>query len=103
MNKIIVRPAIIAALLLLIPLALQLTIGTGIDGQGWNWKPGDFVFAFAAFFATGVAYQLLAVRFTEKKHRIMIGIIVFLGLLFVWGNAVNDFDLLESLVLRIIG
>ena len=24
-------------------LVLQLIIGTGVDGQGFNWKPSDFL------------------------------------------------------------
>jgi hypothetical protein len=103
MKKSIIRTAIATSLLLLIPLTLQLTIGTGIDGQGWNWKPGDFVFAGTLIFVTGMSYAFLASRTSNKTHRIMIGIAALLGFLFVWANAVNDFDVLESVVSNLIG
>jgi hypothetical protein len=102
MKKSIKRTVIRVGFLLLILLGIQLAIGSGVDGQGWNWKLGDFVFAGVVFFCFGLAYEFLASRTENKKHRIVIGIVVLLGLMFLWANAVNDFDLLESLVLSLI-
>jgi hypothetical protein len=102
MKKSIIRIFGVTGILLLILLAIQLTIGTGVDGQGWNWKPNDFAFAGAIFLFFGSAYEFLASWAHNKKQRIIIGIIVFLGLMFVWGNAVNDFDILERVVTKLL-
>lgn len=99
--KNIAHVAIVTGLLLLIPLALQLTIGTGVDGQGFNWKLGDFVFVGVLLFVFGLVYKFLATKTDNKKYRVAIGISVLLGILFVWVNVVNDFDILERLILSL--
>jgi len=63
MTKSIMRAAIGTGLILLIPLTLQLIIGTGVDGQGWNWKPGDFLVIGMLLFVCGLAIE------TAKKPK----------------------------------
>jgi hypothetical protein len=75
-----------AALILLIPLGLTL-LGDGVDGQGWNWKLGDFMFAFVLLFGTGLAYELMARKSDNAAYRFAVGIAVVSALLLVWVNA----------------
>lgn len=91
MNKFL-KIGLIALGLLIIPLVLQLTIGTGIDGQGWNWKPGDFVFAWVVWFGAGAAYEIFARRTTNPNRRLVIGIVVFLVLALIWVGAATGFE-----------
>ncbi|MEX0931158.1 MAG: hypothetical protein WDZ88_00240 [Candidatus Paceibacterota bacterium] len=81
-RKSIVRISLITGLLLLIPLILQLTIGTGVDGQGFNWKLGDFLIIGALIFITGLALE--ATRKLKPKHRIIAIIVVILLFLLTW-------------------
>ena len=75
-----------AALLLLIPFVLTL-LGDGVDGQGWHWKLGDFIFAFVLLFGTGLAYELMARKSDHSAYRCAVGIAVVSALLLVWVNA----------------
>lgn len=51
-NNPLLRVLLITLIILLVPLILQLTVGTGVDGQGFNWKIGDFVLMGALIFIT---------------------------------------------------
>jgi hypothetical protein len=75
-----------AALPLLIPFVLTL-LGDGVDGHGWHWTPGDFLFAFVLLFGTGLAYELLASKSANAVYRLAVGIAVVSALLLVWVNA----------------
>ena len=86
MQKNIMRIAVGTGLLLLIPLVLTL-LGDGVDGQGWNWKLDDFIFAFVLLFGAGLTYELVARRSDNLTYRIAVGIAVVSGLLLVWVNA----------------
>lgn len=88
----LLKVALWSGVLLLIPLVIQLTVGTGIDGQGWNWKPGDFVFAWVVWFAAGASYQLLASRTNNPDRKIMYGVIVFVMLAIFWVGAATGFE-----------
>ncbi len=101
MKKSLIRVSLGTGLLLLIPLTLQLTIGTGVDGQGWNWKLNDFVAVGIALFFFGLAYEFLASLTDNRRHRVAIGIAVLLALAFLWANVVNDFDVLETWLLKL--
>lgn len=86
MQKNIMRIAVGTGLLLLIPLVLTL-LGDGVDGQGWNWKLDDFIFAFVLLFGAGLTYELVARRSDNSTYRVAVGIAVVSGLLLVWVNA----------------
>lgn len=89
------RVGLITLGILVVPLVLQLTIGTGIDGQGWNWKFFDFVFAGVLVFIAGLAIDW-AVRNTSKYRILAIAIIILL-FLWVWAEfAVGVFTNLGS-------
>ena len=88
----IIKVALWSLALLIVPLTLQLTIGTGIDGQGFNWKPGDFVFAWTAWFLAGSAYHVLTFKVKDEVQSIKIGVAVALVLAFIWVGAATGFE-----------
>lgn len=84
-NRIFVWLALACSLLLLIPLLLQFTIGTGVDGQGFNWRLGDFVLMWGLIFGVGAVAILLARR-VARQHWWLLGIGSGLMLLYVWAE-----------------
>lgn len=84
-NRIFAGLALATGLLLLLPLALQLTIGTGVDGQGFNWRPSDFAVAGALIFFTGSVFVLVA-RKLARKYWLVLGIGVALAFLYAWAE-----------------
>lgn len=83
-NKSIFRAAIGTGLVLLIPLALQLTIGTGVDGQGWNWKLDDFLVIGALLFITGLAIDFAVRKLINPVYRVVAVSVIVAVLLLVW-------------------
>lgn len=77
--------ALACGLLLLIPLLLQFTIGTGVDGQGFNWRLGDFIVMWVLLFAVGAGTIVLATR-VARQHWWLIGIASVLILFYVWAE-----------------
>lgn len=85
---------LVTGLILLVPLALQLTIGTGVDGQGFNWKLGDFVIMGALLFSTGLAIDFAARKITNPVYRVFAVIAIVLALLLIWADlAVGIFNI----------
>ena len=97
--KNIIRVAVITGLILLIPLTLQLTIGTGVDGQGWNWKLGDFVIIGALLFITSLAIDFAARKITNPAHRSFAIIAIVAIFLLIWVGMIHNIGerLLEKL------
>ena len=62
-------------------------VGDGVEGHGWHWTPGDFLFAFVLLFGTGLAYELMASTSDNAAYRWAVGIAVVAALLLVWVNA----------------
>ena len=86
--------ALVTGLILLIPLALQLTVGTGVDGQGFNWKLGDFVVMGALLFATGLGIDLVTRRVTSPVYRVIAVAAIVLAFLLFWAElAVGIFNI----------
>lgn len=83
MTKSITRVVIGTGLILLIPLALQLTIGTGVDGQGFNWKLGDFVVIGVLLFVAGLAIEAV-MKIKKPVHRVIAVASIVLLLLVIW-------------------
>lgn len=80
--------------LLLIPLVLQLTIGTGIDGKGFNWQLGDFVVFGLLLLGTGLLVELVMRKVKSTLKRILICGVVFLVFLLIWADlAVGIFNI----------
>jgi hypothetical protein len=80
--KNVLRVALITFCILLIPLVLQLTIGTGVDGQGWNWKPGDFVVIGVMIFIAGLLIDLALRR--AGRYRVAAIVVIVLAFLWLW-------------------
>jgi hypothetical protein len=76
----IIRPVLVAACLLLVPLvAMQLT-------DQVNWSVADFVVAGALLAGTGVLYELAARKPGNLAYRAAIGLALAAALLLVWVN-----------------
>jgi hypothetical protein len=87
MQKRILRLAVGTALFLLIPLALTIRDGN-VKGVGWNWSPGDFVFAFVMIFGTGLAYQLVSRKAGSNiLYKVAMGLGLAGAFLLIWVNA----------------
>lgn len=82
-KKIIVRPAIGAGLIVLIPLALTL-----LGKWGWH-DPRGYVLCFVLLFATGLTYELVARKMANKAYRFAVGLAVVAGFVFTWMNMVR--------------
>jgi hypothetical protein len=86
-NKIFLWIALATGLLLLIPLmAMQFKLilpdpGSSMGG-GINWTVSDFIVAGVLLFGAGSTFVLAARRF--PKHRIAAGIVVAIGLFWLW-------------------
>lgn len=79
--------ALITGLILLIPLALQFTIGTGVDGQGFNWKLSDFIVMGILLFGTGLAIDFAARTYTNSTYGRFIAIFVIIVVfLLIWAE-----------------
>lgn len=72
--------------LMLTFLILQLTIGTGVDGQGFNWKPDDFLIIGLLLFSTGLCCELVLISVKSLKKRILICGVIVLALLLIWAE-----------------
>jgi hypothetical protein len=70
--------------LLLIPLTLQLTIGTGVDGQGFNWKPNDFVVMGVLVFCAAFGLEVAARKIAGRRSRYVALAAIVLLFLLVW-------------------
>ena len=73
-----------AGIILLIFAVLQLTIGTGVDGQGFNWKLNDFVICGFLLFGTAFLCEFVLRKVTTQKIRILICIVILLTFLLIW-------------------
>lgn len=84
--KIIIRPAIVTGLILLIPFVLQLTIGTGVDGRGFNWTVSDFIVMGILLFGSGVVIEFAAKKITDPAHRVVAIAVVLATFLLIWAH-----------------
>jgi hypothetical protein len=83
MQKNIVRIAIGAGLILLIPLVLTLL------GK-WQWdQPGVYVLAFVLLFGSGLTYELVAKKVENKAYRFAVGLAVGTACILSWVNLVR--------------
>lgn len=82
-------------LLLAIPFLLQTSIGTGIDGQGFNWKVNDFVIFGILLFSAGLLGELVLRKVKSQKNRWLLGAGILFLVLLVWADlAVGIFNIL---------
>ncbi|MEX1087075.1 MAG: hypothetical protein WEC58_00920 [Candidatus Paceibacterota bacterium] len=82
--KNILRILLGVILILLIPLVLQLAIGSGVDDQGFNWTPGDFVIMGVLLFVAGLGAHLAWIKL--GKYRIVGLAFAATAFLWVWAE-----------------
>lgn len=93
-NKRLIGILLGAALLLMVPLMLQLTIGTGVDGKGFNWKLDDFIVFGIMVFSAGLLSEFVLRKVRSKKNRLLLCGIILLIFLLVWMDlAVGIFNI----------
>jgi hypothetical protein len=81
-------------MLLLTLLVIQLTIGTGIDGQGFNWELGDFVIIGFLLFSTGLLCEFVMSNVKSINKKILICGAILLVFLLIWADlAVGIFNI----------
>lgn len=82
------------AIILAIPLTLTLLNSRaslyGGPGGGWDWMPGDFVAMGVLLFATGMAIEYAAKKFTNPAQRTTAIAAIILTLLIVWVELAVD-------------
>jgi hypothetical protein len=79
-------PALITALILLIPL-----LGNHFV-EGWNWELRAFVLFGTIIFGIGLTYQLVTMNVDTLAYRAAVGIALAAGFLLFWGNFVQAAD-----------
>ena len=79
-------PALITALILLIPL-----LGNHFV-DGWNWPPGAFVVLGALIFGIGLTYELVTRNRDAIAYRAAVGIAFAAAFCLTWGNFVQMAD-----------
>ena len=89
-RKHLVRPAIVTAGILLIPLVMTILDRGKPPGDGWFWGPGDFVVMGALLLGAGVTYEVLASRLERKAYRAAVGVAILLAVLAIWVELAVD-------------
>jgi hypothetical protein len=82
-------PALITALILLIPLLRNLFV------QGWNWDLRGFVFVGCVgtlLFGAGLTYQMITRNLGTPAYRAAVGVALVAAFLLFWGNWVQAAD-----------
>jgi hypothetical protein len=63
---------------LIVPVFGQLFV------DGWNWGPGEFVFAWVFFNVLGLTYVFVTDKISRPRLKLLAGIAVVLSFAFVW-------------------
>lgn len=74
------------SVLLIIPVILQFTIGTGVDGQGFNWKFNDFIIFGTLLYGTGLLCEIVMRMVKGFTNRIIVCGIVLLVFFLIWAE-----------------
>src|SRR5215472_5183428 len=78
MSKTILRVALVALGLLMVPLVASRVV------EGWNWPPKAFVLVYVLFFATGLAYSLIARKMGAWAYKVGVGLALAAGFVLGW-------------------
>jgi uncharacterized membrane protein len=73
-----------AGFILLTFAALQLTIGSGVDGQGFNWKLNDFIVIGFLLFSTAILCEFVLRKVKSPQLRLLICVAILLALVVIW-------------------
>ena len=79
-------PALIAALILVIPLLGNRFV------KGWNWPPGAFVFFGLVIFGIGLTYQLITRNVDAISYRSALFLALVTGFVLFFGDFVQAAD-----------
>lgn len=79
-SKNIIRPALVTALILLLPLA-AMQFNAGVD-----WSLFDFIVAGALIFVTGLAFELVLNKAQAVAYRAAAGVALAASFLLIWIN-----------------
>lgn len=77
------RPALVAALILLIPVFGNQFV------EGWNWRLPGFFLAGTLLFVAGLTYELVARKLDNRAYRFAVGLAVVTAFVLGWGNMVR--------------
>lgn len=80
------RVALVALGLLMVPLVASRVV------DGWNWPARGFVVVYVLFFATGMAYALIARRIDTWSYKLGVGVALVAGFGLGWSNMVHVAD-----------
>ncbi len=83
MPKTVLRVAIVALALLMVPLVASRVV------EGWNWGPGAFLFTYVLFFGTGMAYTLIARRMNVWAYKAAVALALVAGFVMGWATMVH--------------
>jgi len=83
LNKTMLRVALVALGLLMVPLVASRLV------PGWNWPAGTFVFVYVLFFGTGMAYALIARRMGAWAYKAGVGLALVAGFVLGWATMVH--------------
>lgn len=86
LSKTVLRVALGALVLLMVPLVASRIV------DGWNWSAGSFVFVYFLFFATGMAYALIARKMGVWSYKAAVGLALVAGFALGWSNIVQIAD-----------
>ena len=73
-----------AGIILLTFAVLQLTIGSGVDGQGFNWKLNDFIVIGFLLFSTAILCEFVLRKVKSPQLRLLICVAILLALVVIW-------------------
>ena len=86
LGKTMLRVALAALGLLMVPLVASRIV------EGWHWSAGSFVFVYVLFFATGMAYALIARKMDVWSYKAGVGVALVAGFDLGWFNMVHVAD-----------
>ena len=86
LSKTMLRVALVALGLLMVPLVASRVV------PGWNWPPRAFVLVYVLFFATGMAYALIARKMGSWAYKAGVGLALAAGFVLGWSNMVHVAD-----------
>jgi hypothetical protein len=86
LGKTMLRVALGALAVLMVPLVASQVV------EGWNWDAGGFVFVYVLFFATGMAYALIARKMGAWSYKAGVGVALVAGFALGWSNMVQVAD-----------
>ncbi|HUV69575.1 MAG TPA: hypothetical protein VMW15_07930 [Terracidiphilus sp.] len=86
LGKTIPRVALGALAALMVPLVASRVV------EGWNWQPQGFVIVYVLFFATGMAYALIARKMGVWSFKAGVAVALVAGFALGWSNMVQVAD-----------